>query len=110
MELIKDYAGFAARFMGFAYVVVYALTAPELGAAAAGLLPVVPPGLHLMGALAAGFVAVEGMLSTVRAARRKPQPGASPALLHKSPPLRQRAPAPKPVKRRDHFGLRGTPR
>jgi len=110
MSLVKDYAAFAARFTGVAYVVVYVLTAPEVGMPAAWLLPVVvPPGLHLIGALAAGFVVAESVRTLLQRGRNVP-PEEKPASRPQPLRLRQRGPAPTSVKRRNHFGLRGVPR
>lgn len=121
MQQVKDYAGFAVRFTGLAYVVVYALTAPEWGAPLASLLTVsLPPGLHLIGAVAAALVVVESALAAVRSWRKVPsvpdalvaapgRPVSTGANATRQVPLRARAPLPPQVKPRQAFGLRGMP-
>ena len=122
MEGFRDYAGFAARFTVLAYVVVWALLSPDTGAPAAALLcppsaslPLcdpasLPPGLHLMGALAACIIAGEAMFSLRRAARKDPGNGAPAPIRQPAMPLQQRTIASSKVKPRNHFGLRGIPR
>lgn len=123
MERFKDYAGFAARFTGLAYVIVWALVSPDTDAPAAALLcpqlaatlPLcdpasLPPGLHLMGALAACFVAGDAMFSLRRTARKNSGNGARAPTPQPAMPLRHRTIATSKVKPRSHFGLRGIPR
>jgi len=111
METVRDYLAFAARFTGLAYVLAYAATSPELGAPLSAMLPAaaVPPGLHLMGALAAGAVAAQNLVLAFRRKRPAPEtPLAPPARKANAyVPLRIRAPIVPAMKPRASFGLRG---
>ena len=120
MGRIRDYASFAAWFIGLGYIILWPLAAPHVDLEAGSarcrdghdllrqLCEVasparLPPLLHLLGLTAAIFVIVRLLLIALRAARKASDQ--QPA----EPPRRRRRP-PRTVMRvkaRDHFGLRG---
>lgn len=132
MNRVHDYIGFAVRFLGFGYMALWPLTAPDGGLAALDMsfLCVRPlalvgalchlspalqlsPGLHLVGTLSAASVLTGLALRPLRRWRRKGLSGegkASPDIgvrlkqVHRPPPPPRRY-----VRPRSQFGLRGAP-
>lgn len=114
MERIKDYAGFIGWFIGLGYIVLWPITAADLGGKPFGASifcrdsapslkdflcnsahPLqLPASLHAIGFLAAIFVTVRLLRHVIRRTRR-------------TPPRRRPAPARRTVKPRSEFGLRG---
>lgn len=134
MNRIKDYAGFAGWFAGLGYIVLWPVTATNMGGKpfgaalfcredATGLLDSLcqlphplhlPEGLHALGLLSALFVAFRLLMLAVRRTRRaaRARHAAPAAALSQDapPPRRMVAPAPRrTVKPRSQFGLRGMP-
>lgn len=131
MNRIKDYVCFAACFAGLGYIVLWPITADELGGSfsasmfcrdgTAGLLgfmcqSVQPlrlaPGLHALGFVSAVFVAARAVIAAVKRSRRPPLPAIAmqSADEEKPPPPRKPPPSLRTVKPRTHFGLRGVSR
>jgi hypothetical protein len=139
MNRIKDYAGFAGWFAGLGYIVLWPVTAADLGGkpfgasifcrdGAPGLTDFLcnsshplqmPPGLHALGFLSAVFVTTRLLIYAIRRPRRAGgkdaimSANATPALPTEAiapPPLRKPPPQRHAVKPRSHFGLRGMPR
>ena len=133
MNRIKDYAGFVGWFAGLGYIVLWPITAADLGGkpfgasifcydGASSLTDLLcnsahplhmPPSLHALGFLSAAFVTIRLLLHAIRRTRRAANSSISPtvripATLAQVP---QRKPAPRrqPIKPRTHFGLRGAP-
>jgi hypothetical protein len=133
MNRIKDYAGFVGWFAGLGYIVLWPITAGDLGGKPFGASvfcydgapsltdflcnaahPLeLPPGLHVIGFLSALFVTTRLLMHAIRRARRAASGTASPsaripAALAQMP---QRKPGPRrpAVKPRTQFGLRGMP-
>ena len=137
MNRIKDYAGFVGWFAGLGYIVLWPVTAADLGGKPFGAsifcydgAPsltdflchsahplLLPPGLHLLGFLSAVFVTTRLLVHAIRRTRRA---AGTRAAVKSSPmaripaalvPMSQRKPAPRrsPVKPRTQFGLRGMP-
>ena len=129
MNLVRDYIGFAVRFVGLGYMALWPLTAAGEGVAdvdlsflCGGILAPcrwspalhLSPGLHIAGTLSAAFVLGVLALRLLRRVRRKQPPDAvyaKPDIAGRLK-LKRRPPAPPPrryVPRRSEFGLRGTP-
>jgi hypothetical protein len=129
---VVDYCGFAARFVGLGYLVLWPLTRPDPFGLARFCRPEtlpwrllchwphlfnLTPGLQLIGILCAGWLGVHLLLRQVQRWRRARAARANAALtltarVPDAAPL-QRAPflAPLPkVKPRSQFGLRAAPR
>ena len=90
MNRIKDYAGFVGWFAGLGYIVLWPVTAADLGGkpfgasifcqdGAPGLVDFLcksaqplhmPPGLHVLGFLSAMFVTIRLLVHAVRRTRR----------------------------------------
>ena len=107
MNRCKDYACFVVWFAGLSYCGLWVTT---LHPRADGIAASLPPGLHILGALAAVFVSAQLALFGVKRYRSKrsatpaaePEPRAKPAQ-----PLRWKAPpGANTVKPRSQFGLR----
>ncbi len=133
MNRIKDYAGFVGWFAGLGYIVLWPITAADLGGKPFGAsifcyegAPRVtdflcnsaqplhmPPGLHVIGFLSAAFVTIKLLLRAIRRARRSAISPVSPAMRIPAAltqgPRQKPAPRRPPVKPRTHFGLRGAP-
>jgi hypothetical protein len=133
MNRIKDYAGFVGWFAGLGYIVLWPITAADLGGKPFGasifctegasrltdLLcnsaqPLhMPAGLHVLGFLSAAFVTIRLLLYAIRHTRRAAGGPISPAV--RIPAALAQAPRQKPVSRRPpikpraHFCLRGMP-
>lgn len=133
MDRVRDYTGFAVWFAGLGYIVLWPMTSPDFGGRPFGasifcrensrnLLDLLcnsahtlrlPPALHVLGFLAAVFVAIRLLCFAVRRLRSRRAPGAAmvtarlPAAVLPPPP-RKPAYTPRPVKPRTQFGLRGT--
>jgi len=133
MNRIKDYAGFVGWFAGLGYIVLWPITADDLGGKPFGasifctegaprltdLLcnsaqPLhMPVGLHVLGFLSAAFVTIRLLLYTIRRTRRAAGGPVSPPV--RIPVAPAQAPRQKPASRRPpikpraHFGLRGMP-
>lgn len=127
MDRLKDYVGFAVRFAGLGYIVLWPLTTPNAAGQLFGASIVcrahslldwlcnlshpltLPPALHVIGMLSAVSVTVRMLFIALRRSRRidaAPAPGA-PETGSQPPPRRNfRRPA-VPVKPRSEFGLRG---
>jgi hypothetical protein len=131
MNRLKDYAGFVGWFAGLGYIVLWPVTATELGGKPFGASifchdgapsltdflcnsahPLaLPPGLHALGFLSALFVTTRLLMHAVRRTRRAPGKGASSDTNEAAAPAVHRpSPARRAVKPRTHFGLRGVPR
>ena len=133
MNRIKDYAGFVGWFAGLGYIVLWPITATDLGGKPFGasifctegaprltdLLcnsaqPLhMPAGLHVLGFLSAAFVTIKLLLHAIRRTRRAAGGSVSPtvripAALTQVPPRKPASRRP-PIKPRTHFGLRGMP-
>ncbi len=128
MNRLRDYIGFIVRFLGFGYLALWPLTSNGAGGTlfgasilcrAGGLdrlchaphLLALPPALHAMGLLSLLAVAGQFIWRLVRRAKQK---GVARVLmipaLRFDRLLRQPASRPRrhrPVRPRDHFGLRG---
>lgn len=111
MARLRDYIGFAVWFAGLGYMAIWLLAWRSLGGA-------LPPSLHILGALLAFFVAVQGVHVMLRRARRRRAAAAPPPDLAAAGAsadagvlsrklLLDSLPRVKP---RNHFGLRGAPR
>ena len=136
MNLVRDYVGFAVRFVGAGYMALWPLTAPgdgfllpDLSLLCGGaLVPAdvlcrwspalhLSPGLHIAGTLSAAFVLMLltlRLLRLLRRVRRNEPPDIGPAKpdIAARLKLKRRPPAPPPrryVPRRSQFGLRGAP-
>ena len=129
MDRIKDYSRFAAWFVGLGYVVLWPVTASELGGPSFGATMfcrdgapeflgffchsthsmVMPPGLHLLGFTSTLFVTLHLLFCAARRSRRAPR-AASPPEAPAVPPRRQPQPPLRKIKPRSEFGLRGVPR
>ena len=137
MNRIKDYAYFIGWFAGLGYIVLWPLTAPEMGGRPAGASIVcrdnalsaldllcnsshsvqLPPGLHALGFLSALFVMIRLLLYALQRSRRAGRGNEAAATSIDTqrlkivipPPQRKRRPPLPPVKPRSHFGLRGVP-
>jgi len=130
MNRIKDYAVFAGWFAGLGYIVLWPVTASDLGGKPFGasifcrdglpsLLDLLcnsahplhlPPGLHALGFLSAVFVTIRLLLNAIWRARRAVSAVEGEASSPAPPPRRKPARPYRPVKPRTHFGLRGMPR
>jgi hypothetical protein len=131
MNRLKDYAGFVGWFAGLGYIVLWPVTATELGGKPFGASifchddapsltnflcnsahPLaLPPGLHALGFLSALFVTTRLLMHAVRRTRRPPGTGASSDTSEApAPPMRRPSPARPAIRPRTHFGLRGMPR
>jgi hypothetical protein len=139
MNRIKDYACFSGWFAGLGYIVLWPVTARDLGGQPFGgsifcydggpgltnylcdstHLLQLPPGLHALGFLSAAFVTTRLLVHSFKRVRRVAGRGkteAAPASVSSATvALRRlhRPPPPPPrrlVKPRTHFGLRGMPR
>jgi hypothetical protein len=138
MNRIKDYTGFAVRFAGLGYIVLWPLSSPDFSGKPFGASIfchdgspspldflcnsahplMLPPALHVIGFLSAVFVTLQLLLHVMKRSRRAARSGetAAPALAARMPdapppPPRQKPQPPlRPVKPRTHFGLRGMPR
>jgi hypothetical protein len=103
MNRVWDYIGFAVWFAGLGYIALWAFGSPEQ--------LVLSPGLHAAGVGAAVFVPVRLLMRAVSrrklAAQNAPHPRNPATVLQ--PPRRKPARSYRPVKPRDHFGLRGRP-
>lgn len=146
MDRVKDYIGFTVWFIGLSYVALWPTAVPDsitLWLAPPGRPPLacggpvvaplqalcrvhetvaLPPGLHLIGTLAAFWVTARlMMLLCVRIARAVVPPAVRSSLssarltaILRRPLMRLRGSGPEPppryVPRRRDFGLRGTPR
>lgn len=135
MNRIKDYSCFAACFVGLGYIVLWPITANEMGGEAFGasifcrdgsfgLMDFVcsssqplrmAPGLHAIGFMSAIFVTTRLLLSAVKRSRRavRARRSASAAVQtpdEPPPPRRKPLPPYRPMKPRTHFGLRGVSR
>lgn len=134
MNRIKDYVTFTAWFAGLGYIVMWPVTAADLGGqpfgasvfcreSSAAMLDALcntermlkmPSGLHVLGFLSAVYVTTRLLWSAIKRSRRGAH--ASSALMPEgqSPelaPSPRRKPPPRPmVKPRTHFGLRGIQR
>jgi hypothetical protein len=116
---VGDYCGFAMRFVGAGYIMLLPLAAPPAADAACQApahylcyLPHVfslPPGLHVLGIICAGGLAVYLVVRRLsrwrrdRAQRALTLAARMPAALAR-PARRTSA---RPVKPRSHFGMRG---
>jgi hypothetical protein len=137
MNRIKDYGVFIGWFAGLGYIVLWPLTASEMGGRSAGASIVcrdsslsaldllcnsspsvhLPPGLHALGFLSALFVMIRLVLYALRRSRRavgRNEPAATSVDIQRlkiivPPPQRKPRPPLPPVKPRSHFGLRGVP-
>ncbi len=135
MNRIKDYAVFAGWFAGLGYIVLWPVTASDLGGKPFGasifcrdnsfsvldlLCNSAHPlqlsaGLHVLGFLSAIFVTAQLLLHAIKRARRAAGKGARMAASSPTgqntatltPPPRKPAPPRRWVKPRTHFGLRG---
>jgi hypothetical protein len=128
MNRIKDYACFAACFAGLGYIVLWPITASELGseplgaavfcrdgsAGVFGFLCVdplrMPAGLHVLGFMSAVFVTARGLAGAIRRSRGSVPAAIAPESADDVPPLRKLRAQPTKLKPRSHFGLRGVPR
>jgi len=131
MDRCRDYLGFAVRYFGLSYLLLWPLSTPghgELFGAAVvcgGALDVLcrlphplhfGTGLHWAGAVCALFASADPAIRVlVRARLRRRDPGSSDVAGAVSPPPRRmrRRPWPPPrrlIRPRSHFGLRGVPR
>jgi hypothetical protein len=131
MNRLKDYAGFVGWFAGLGYIVLWPVTATELGGKPFGVSifchedapsltdflchsahPLeLPPGLHALGFLSALFVTTRLLVHAVRRTRRAVGKSADPGNLVEfaPPPLRKPQPMRPPIRPRTQFGLRGMP-
>ncbi|MEP7029478.1 MAG: hypothetical protein ABI830_00940 [Pseudolabrys sp.] len=130
MERVKDYAAFVGWFAGLGYIVLWPLTANDLGGQPFGAtifcrdaLPALlellcnsayplhlPPGLHALGFLSAAFVILRLLGSALRRSRRRAPAPAENSPQQQSAMPRQSFKRPlRSVKPRSHFGLRGAP-
>jgi hypothetical protein len=103
MNRVWDYIGFAIWFAGLGYIALWVIGPPEQ--------LILSPGLHAAGVGAAMFVPVRLVMRAVSrrrlAAQNAPQPRKPASVLR---PARHRPAYPhRPVKSRNHFGLRGKP-
>lgn len=135
MNRIKDYSCFAACFAGLGYIVLWPITANEMGGEAFGasifcrdgsfgLMDFVcgsghplrmAPGLHAIGFMSAIFVTTRLLLSAVKRSRRavRARRSASAAVQtpDEPPPPARKLRLPRyAVKPRRQFGLRGVSR
>jgi hypothetical protein len=131
MNRLKDYAGFAGWFAGLGYILLWPVTATELGGKPFGASIIchddgpslmdflchsghpleLPLGLHALGFLSVLFVTAKLFAHAVRRTRRTAGKSAGPenlAAFAPPPPCKPR-PMCQPVKPRTHFGLRGVP-
>jgi hypothetical protein len=134
MNRIKDYVTFTAWFAGLGYIVLWPMTAADLGGqpfgasvfcrdSPAAVLDALcntervlkmPAGLHVIGFLSAVYVTARLLWSGIKRSRRGAP--ASPVLLQEAqdseaaPPRRSPPPPRSMVKPRAHFGLRGIQR
>ena len=132
MNRIKDYGGFVGWFAGLGYIVLWPVTAVDLGGkpfgasifcqdCSPGLVDFLcksaqplhmPPGLHVLGFLSAMFVTIRLLVYAIRRTRRVAGANVPEARIPAAsapPPLRKPAPPHRTVKPRTHFGLRGVP-
>lgn len=131
MDRCRDYLGFAVRYFGLSYLVLWPLSTPDRGElfgatfVCGGMLDAVcrlphplqfSTGLHLAGAICAlltcGILAVRALARTWP---RRRGAGAPEVVAAASPPpwrMRRRPTLPprRLVRPRSHFGLRGVPR
>jgi hypothetical protein len=126
---VRDYCGFAIRFVGLGYIVLWPVTAPASlmqsgpGRASAPLWHYLchgphvfslPPGLHLIGMVCVACLAVRMIMRPLARRRQGEQRAVMPAARLSAAVPRQ--PRHKPlgphrtVKPRSQFGLRGMPR
>jgi hypothetical protein len=103
MNRVWDYIGFAVWFAGLGYIVLWAFASPEH--------LMLSPGLHAAGVGAAMFVPVRLLMRAVNrrrlAAQNAPHPRTPATVLR--PSRHKRAYPHRPIKPRNHFGLRGRP-
>jgi hypothetical protein len=103
MNRVWDYIGFAIWFAGLGYIALWAVGSPEQ--------LTLSPGLHAAGVGAAAFVPVRILMHAVSrrrlAAQNAPHPRNPAAVLR--PRQRKPVQSHRPVKPRNHFGLRGRP-
>jgi hypothetical protein len=103
MNRVWDYISFAVWFAGLGYIALWAFGPSEQ--------LMLSPGLHAAGVGAAMFIPVRLLMHAVSrrrlAARNAPHSRNPAAVLQ--PPRRKPARSYRPVKPRDHFGLRGRP-
>ncbi|MGH6684461.1 MAG: hypothetical protein ACRECA_11200 [Pseudolabrys sp.] len=101
MNRVWDYIGFVIWFAGLGYIVMWLLGSPQH--------LVLPPSLHLVGLASAASIPVHLLLRAIGRRRRAAQFAVHPrkpdAVLRSSG--RRSVHPPRPVKPRDHFGLRG---
>lgn len=131
MNRIKDYTGFAAWFVGLGYLVLWPITADEIGGVSFGASILcregssvwlgflcnstpalrLPPGLHALGFMSATYVSARFLVGAVKRSRRV-SPSVAPVARNADPPPPSRKPRPplRYVKPRTQFGLRGVPR
>ena len=108
MNRVRDYIRFAVGFSGFGYIVLWPLTAYDVGCVTLRL----SPGLHLTGIMASACVLISLALRPVRRWRRS-RAAVSDRVSSGALPPRPARPGPPPrryVKPRSNFGLRGVPR
>ena len=128
MNRIKDYSGFAARFVGFGYLVLWPATIDETGGMSFGasilcredatdwlgflcnFVPALrlPPGLHALGFMSAVYVIAQVLAGAIKRSRRACL-SVAPLAQHADPPRKPRSPL-RYVKPRTQFGLRGMQR
>lgn len=130
MNLVRDYVGFAVRFVGLGYMALWPLTAAGEGVADVDLSFLcggtfapchwspalhLSPGLHIAGTLSAAFVLLLLLLRPLRRwwqNRTATAKIAGPDIIARLKLVRRPRPAPLPrryVPRRSEFGLRGAP-
>jgi len=129
MDRLKEYAGFAAWYLGLGYLVLWPWTAAEpdgrpFGAAilcrgdAPGHLDFLchathplwmSPGLHAIGFVSTMFVTLRLMGAALKRSRRASS-AAPPSGAAAVPPRPQARPPLRKIKPRTEFGLRGVPR
>lgn len=128
MNRIKDYSGFAARFVGSGYLVLWPVTVDETGGMSFGASILcredsanwlgflcnsapalrLPPGLHAIGFMSAVYVIAQVLAGAIKRSRRA-RLSVAPPTQHADPPRKPR-PLLRYVKPRTQFGLRGMQR
>ena len=131
MNRTKDYVTFTAWFAGLGYIVLWPMTAADLGGQPFGAsvfcrdssaavldalcnterMLTMPAGLHAIGFLSAVYVTTRLLWSAIKRSRRG-APARAPSLGAQNPeaitpPRRKPQPQRLIVKPRTHFGLRG---